>query len=73
MIGRMPSEESSIYAKRVKAKVLTALIFSILIAWTVPCAALAGPVPEIVITNPVSVAHYSDAVVIYLHGFRPDA
>jgi len=69
MNARMPSEESTTYPGRVKAKVLAALIFSILIVWSVPCAALAGPVPEIVITNPVSVAHYSDAVVIYLHGF----
>jgi len=29
----------------------------------------APPVPEVVITEPVSVAQYEDAIVIYLHGF----
>jgi T5SS/PEP-CTERM-associated repeat protein len=50
------------------AKLSGPVIFSILIAASVPFVAPAGPVPEVVITEPVDVAHYSDAVVITLDG-----
>lgn len=45
------------------------LVLAVFVARSLPAAVQAGPVPEIVITEPVSVAHHSDAVVLYLHGF----